>query len=125
MNLEKWAKPVLRIGLSLVFLYFGFQQVTSPDIWAGYVPNFALFLGSAEKIALMNGIFELIFGLLLIIGLFTRFVALILSLHLFVIASSLGFNDLGMRDFGLALATLAVFLNGEDKYCLDSHLRKS
>ena len=122
-NLEEYAKPLLRIGMSLIFLYFGFNQMTSPDIWAGFVPNFALYLGlTAKNIVMINSIFELVFGLLLLVGLFTRIVSLMLALHLFTISLSLGFNSLGVRDFGLAIGNLTVFLGGRDKYCLDNKL---
>jgi uncharacterized membrane protein YphA (DoxX/SURF4 family) len=124
-KIEKYAKPILRIALSLVFLYFGFQQITSPENWIGYVPDFALIFGlTAQKIVFMNSLLEISLGTLMVLGLFTRPVSLILSAHLFVIAFSLGFNDLGIRDFGLAVSTLVIFLNGPDFLCLDKKLSK-
>ena len=39
MKREELAKPVLRIALALVFLYFGFSQVINPDAWVGFVPE--------------------------------------------------------------------------------------
>lgn len=123
---EKYAKPLLRISLSLVFLYFGYQQITSPENWISFVPSYALIFGiSAEKLVLFNSILELGLGSLLLIGLYTQFVSLILSLHLFGIAFSIGFNPLGIRDFGLAFAMFSVFLNGIDEYCLDKKYLKS
>ncbi len=120
VNLEKYSKPVLRISMCIVFLYFGFQQITSPVEWTGFVPDYALVFGmSAKTVVIMNALLELSLGTLLVLGLFTRFSALILSWHLFGIAFTLGFNDLGIRDLGLALATLVVFLNGADAFCLD------
>lgn len=125
-NLEKYARPVLRVAMALVFLYFGFQEVTNPEAWVGFVPDFALVFGlKATTILLINAILELGLGALMILGLFTRIVSLILSLHLFVIAASLGFNDLAVRDFGLAFATLAVFLGGADALCLDKKFEKT
>jgi uncharacterized membrane protein YphA (DoxX/SURF4 family) len=85
----------------------------------GYLPDFLLSLDYADKIVMLNGFFELIFGILLIVGYFTKWVALILSLHLFSITLSLGYNDIAIRDFGLALVTLSIFLGGADKWCLD------
>jgi len=124
--LQKYSKPVLRIGLSLVFLYFGYQQITNINEWLGFVPNFALVFGlTAKNIVLMNSLLELILGILLLLGLFTRTSSLILSIHLYGIAFSLGFNDLGVRDLGLATATLAIFLNGPDNFCLDNKFRKN
>ena len=116
---------ILRIALSLVFLYFGFQQIISPDDWIGFVPEFATGFGlSANNLVIMNAILEISLGIFLIIGLYTRFSALILSLHLFGIAFSIGLNPLGVRDLGLAVATLVVFINGPDKFTIDARVNR-
>lgn len=118
--LEFYARPVLRISLALVFLYFGFQQISAPDNWAGYVPGFltsSLLL--AENIVIMNGIVELTLGIFLLVGLYTRISALVLGVHLIGITLSIGVTPTGIRDFGLAFATLALFLLGPDEYTLD------
>jgi len=60
-----------------------------------------------------------VFALLLLIGLYTRIVSLLLSLHLFHIISIVGYGAIGARDLALALATLAIFLHGPDEFCLD------
>ena len=125
MQIEKYSKPLLRIVMSLVFLYFGFQQIMSPAMWVGFVPNYALVFGlTAEKVILGNALLELSLGALLLFGLYVRSASLILSLHLFGIAFSLGFNDLAVRDFGLAFATLVIFINGSDYLCLDKIFKK-
>ena len=125
MQLEKYSKPLLRIVMSLVFLYFGFQQIMSPAAWAGFVPDYALVFGlTAEKIVLGNALLELSLGALLLFGLYVRFASLILALHLFGIGFSLGFNALAVRDYGLAFATLVIFLNGSDNFCLDKVFKK-
>ncbi len=119
--MEKYAKPTLRIAMALVFLYFGFQQISSPDNWAGFVPEFLTSsIITANNLVILNGIVELILGLFLILGLYTRAASLILALHLFGISFSIGFTPLGVRDFGLSFATLVVFLNGPDQYTLDA-----
>ncbi len=126
MEFDKYSKPVLRIVMSLVFLYFGYQQVTAPGNWTGFIPGFFLAFGvSAEGLVMTNAFLELGLGTLMLLGLYTRIVSLILALHLFGIAFSIGFNPLGVRDFGLASATLVVFLNGADRFCLDFRLKKS
>ena len=125
MHLETYSKPLLRISLSLVFLYFGYQQITAVDEWVGFVPDFALGFGvAAETLVMSNALLELVLGFFLLIGLYTRVVALVLALHLFGIALSIGFNPLGVRDLGLAFATLAIFLSGSDDYCLDRKFEK-
>ncbi|MBS3099167.1 DoxX family protein [Candidatus Pacearchaeota archaeon] len=125
MQSEKYSKPILRIALSLVFLYFGYQQITSPESWISFVPSFVLSFGlSAKTFIIINSFLELVLGTLMLIGLYTRFSSLILALHLFVIAFSIGLNPLGIRDFGLAFATLVIFLNGVDGFCLDKKIWK-
>ena len=120
MHSKDIAPVVLRISLALVFLYFGFQQISNPDSWISFVPEWIILPGmTTNNFVILNGVIELLFGTFLIVGLYVRFSALILSLHLFGIAFSIGFTPLGVRDFGLAFATLALYLWGFDKYTLD------
>lgn len=115
---------VLRIGLGIVFLYFGFTQAINPINWTSYVPEFLTNIISANSLVLVNGIVEISLGIMMLIGLYVRFASIILSLHLFFITFSIGFNPTGIRDLGLAIATLVIFLNGSDKYTLDYKFRK-
>ena len=120
MNSKELAPVILRLSLGLVFLYFSISQLRDPGAWSGFVPNFLHVSGiSANNVVVFDGLIELVFGTFLIIGLYVRVSALIMSLHLFGIAFSIGFSPLGIRDFGLAFATLALFFFGYDRYTLD------
>jgi uncharacterized membrane protein YphA (DoxX/SURF4 family) len=79
---------------------------------------------SAEAIVLLNGGFEVVFGLLLAAGFFTRIVALILALHVFALAYEIGYNDIGVRDFVLGIATLSLCFFGPDQYTIDKRLNR-
>jgi uncharacterized membrane protein YphA (DoxX/SURF4 family) len=117
--LDKYSAPVLRISVSLVFLWFGISQLTSPSDWTVFLPSWtSSLLISQNVIIYFNGTFEVILGLALILGIWTRLIALVLSLHLFSITLALGYGPLAVRDFGLALATFSIFLNGADWLCL-------
>lgn len=107
---------VLRIGLALVFMWFGTQQIINPDKWTAFVPIWAhvSFL-TIKQIVLVNGALEIVAGILLIFNVWTRIVALLLALHLAGIAFSLGINPTGIRDFGLAMSMFALFLLGPKK----------
>lgn len=128
MNFKKfkeYSPAVLRISISLVILWFGFTNIFNPEVLIGYLPKFVQSLPIEPlSILLITGIFEVVFGLLLLIGLFTRLSSSLLFLHLLIITIGLGYNDIAVRDFGLALATLAIFLHGPDKWCLDKKFRK-
>ena len=111
-----FAPVVLRLALAALFLWFGFSQVMDPFGWLSWLPAWAANLTwiSPAGIVLFNGWFEVILGAMLAVGLLTRWVALLLALHLFVIAFGIGYNDIGVRDFTLALTTLALSLGGAD-----------
>lgn len=139
---KEYAPIVLRIGISLVFLWFGLTQLINPESFFGYIPDWvtphdtmmihehpfqsAHNLPLTPHIIIMgNGILETIFSLLLILGLLTRIASLILAIHLFTIMLGLGYNDIAVRDFGLIIAAIVVFLNGPDKLSLDTKLKYS
>src|SRR3989338_560307 len=115
------APLVVRLGLGLVFLWFGFTQLFDGDTFLGYLPDFATKIIPLAPLTIisLNGAFDAIFGFLLLIGLFTRFTAAIVSLHLLIVALGLGYNDVAVRDLGLMLMTFSVFINGPDQWTVD------
>src|SRR3989344_2442978 len=125
-KLKKYAPVVVRIGLALVFLWFSSQQLLHTDQWIRLIPEWATSLSGLSAAALVkfNGIFELIFGTALLLGFFTRIVSGFLALHMLHIMFTVGYGGIGVRDFGLAMATISVFLHGVDARCLDKHLKK-
>lgn len=119
------SRIILRFSLGLVFLYFGINQVINPDNWVGYIPGFLNgVIITANNLVMINGLMEIILGIFMILGLYLRFSSLALGIHLLFISFSLGFTPIGVRDFGLAMVTLVVFLDGIDKYCLDWKFNK-
>jgi uncharacterized membrane protein YphA (DoxX/SURF4 family) len=121
---EGIGKIILRIGLALVFLWFGFNQLTNPDYWIGFVPSYIIGLGlTAKTFVIINGTAEIILAILLTIGFYTKIVALLLSLHLFSIALSIGWDPIAVRDFGLACAALSLFFLNQDRFTLDNKFR--
>src|SRR3990167_10200377 len=103
----EWGTFVLRIGLSILFLWFGFSQFLDQSAWISWVPQWAMNLTGleAEMIVLLNGGFEIAFGVLLALGLYVRPAALLLALHLAFITFEIGLNSVGLRDFAIMMAT--------------------
>ena len=121
---KAYAPVATRIALSLVFLWFGFDQALHTSDYIGYIPDSIVSLSglSAGVLVHLNSVFELVFGSALLLGFFTRTAALLLALHLFDITFIVGFDQIGVRDFGLSMATLSVFLYGKDVLSLDRYI---
>lgn len=115
-NLEKYASSVLRFGMGAIVLWFSIEQFRNTGFWVAYVPDFAVNLSglSATTLVYLNASFELVFTIMLLIGWKVRLSALLLSLHLIEIAFSVGYSETAIRDIGLAIALLVVFMNGSD-----------
>jgi len=110
MTSHQWGVTILRLGLAAMFLWFGFSQLLDGINWVSWVPEWAvntLHLPPA-MIVLANGAFEVIAGALIACNILTRWVALALALHLAVITAEIGMTQIGVRDFGLTAATLAL-----------------
>jgi len=114
------ARILTRITISVVVLWFGINQLINPEAFLSYLPNNLLALDYATQLIIINGIIDITLGTLLIIGLKTRIIAYITSIHTFIISLSLEYNDIAMRDMGLALITCAIGMGGKDKWCIDN-----
>jgi uncharacterized membrane protein YphA (DoxX/SURF4 family) len=103
---------LLRYGLAAMFLWFGFSQLFDGVSWVSWVPEWAVNTLNIPPamIVLANGLFEVIAGVLLAAGILVRPVALLLAAHLALITIEIGVIAIGVRDFGLTIATLALAL---------------
>ena len=113
-NQHEWGILVLRLGLAALFLWFGFSQLLDGLSWVWWVPEWAVNLLHIPPamIVLANGSFEVVAGSLLALNIGVRWAALFLALHLAVLVFDIGPNPIGVRDFGLMMATFAlVFLS--------------
>lgn len=117
--LAPYSTLVLRLGLAVVIMWFGMSQLLQPDMWISWVPAWTEALGlTPATVVLLNGIFESIAGLLLFFGAFTRYVALLLFVHMILIVFDIGLTQIGMRDLGLAAGFLALALDNRSAYSL-------
>jgi uncharacterized membrane protein YphA (DoxX/SURF4 family) len=125
-NFSKYSHLVLRIGIAVVFLWFGFSQLKNPAQWTRMMPDYvnAIFPLAKSTLIYMNGILEILLAILLLLGLWTRTVSGLITLHLIHIITIVGYGAVGARDVAIALAALAVFLHGSDEFCLDEAMKK-
>jgi uncharacterized membrane protein YphA (DoxX/SURF4 family) len=114
LNKEEIGVYILRLGLAVVFLYFGISQILDQSRWIYLVPDrfFIFYIHEVlkSKLVFINGIFDLIIALSLISGIFIRIFSILGFIHLISITIfSFGFEPSGIRDLGLAFAMLSLF----------------
>ncbi len=126
MNFKRYSPLLLRTGIAIVFLWFGFSQLKNPMNWTRMVPDYINLIIPLSKTTLiyMNGLFEVVFATLLLLGVYPRIVSLFLGLHLIHIVSIVGYGAVGARDFALAIATFSIFFSGSDEFCLTNKRKK-
>ncbi len=119
------APLLLRVSMGLMYLWFGVKQILNPEPFLNFIPNYASFLPfSPLETVYLNGVFEILFAGVLLLGFFVRFTAFILAIHLYIIGLSVGDKGIMVRDLALATALFVVFLNGNDKWCLSKVFRE-
>jgi len=123
--MQKYSTLILRIGISLVILYFSSQQFTNPSSWISFLPSWTESIPISQiKFIYLNASFELIFGLMLLAGFYTRIVATLLAFNILCIVISIGYNPTGVRDFVIFIALTSIALNEKSSWSLDELLSK-
>ncbi len=110
MSSKNYAPIVLRLGLAFVFLWFGINQLLSPNDFMGYLPEFLLNLSFASTLVLINGVVDLLEGIFFAWGKYVKLTAAVAFVHLLVITISVGYNDIAIRDVGLLCSIAALYL---------------
>ena len=119
---------ILRIALSGIFISAGISHLLHPDKVAGRIENaafneFALLFGDPFLLAVLTGYILLIFGLMFLLGIFTRWSALALFLVLIPITITIqmgnGFNHGPLwKNIALFGGLLLFILNNPNAYNL-------
>ncbi|MER3581548.1 MAG: hypothetical protein C4347_01735 [Patescibacteria group bacterium] len=107
----RWRFNFYSFALGFVFLVFGIWQILNPNYWSAYLP---LFLRNFDPNLLfrINGVFNLIVGFSLILNIYPLIFSLLASFHLIGVIFSIGlFNEIAIRDLGLLLLAIAIFID--------------
>jgi len=104
---------VLRFAAGAVFLWFGIDKWIHPLIWFGYVPDFVwpLLPIDATLFMILQGIVEVVIGLLLVLGRFVRLASAAAVAFLIALFILYGANEITIRDNSLIGLYLALFIH--------------
>lgn len=114
----RYSQLALRIGLAIVFLWFGVHKFIEPQYWLDtWVPlsvqSVVQGIGVAPR-DLINliGLFEVLVAVSLVTGFFMRYFAIAAGLFLVSISITAvgGFNEVLVRDIGLLGGLVAIVL---------------
>lgn len=121
---NKIAFLAMRVSLGMVFLIFGIGKFKN-DIWAETIKNMDFFIRLPWDVNIsvtLIGITEILTGAALMIGLFTRFFAVVAAAQLIGILFLLKFQE--TRDIGILGMAIYMAIVGNDAFSLDRLWRK-
>lgn len=126
---REYAPLFVRLGVGFVFLLLGIQQFLFAEQWSSWLPEWLIqALPNAAlttRVILVNASIDVLLGLALLLGIFTRIVAILMIIHLVGVLLTLGYNDIAIRDLGILLAAIAVAIYGADRWCLETCWRRT
>ncbi len=110
----KYSNLILRLGLAIVFFWFGIDKFFHPDYWVNaWVPQsvglFAMHLKlHPVDIVYITGIFEVLVATSLVTNIFVVLFSSLAVLFLASLTVFLGFSEVVVRDVGLIGAFLSL-----------------
>lgn len=116
MQSIKLANLVLRVGLALVFLWFGIDKFIHPQYWvdAWFPASVAVLIAkigfTSVNFMYLVGILEVFVAVSLMSTLFMRFFAAAAIVFLAITMIFHGFNEIMIRDLGLIGGLLALIV---------------
>lgn len=126
-NLKKYAPILLRFGLAVVFLLFGYQKLSVPEQTRAEIQLLLdIGLGSASAINYYLGLAELLVALGFLLGAYMKYIASLASVLLtgffvsFIWKYGASVDPTLYRDLGLLGGTLSLWFSGAGPISIDA-----
>lgn len=110
----RMSNGVLRLGLVIVFLWFGIDKFIHPMYWLNaWTPSWlgegaSWFKIESHQLIYFGGVFEVLVGLSLLVNFLSKFFSFLAIIFLIVIVTVWGVSEVTVRDFGLIGGLLAI-----------------
>ncbi|KKP41314.1 MAG: hypothetical protein UR31_C0035G0004 [Parcubacteria group bacterium GW2011_GWA2_33_14] len=110
--MNKKSYHILRVGMSITFIWIGILILKDPQAWGGYVQPWVVKMlpVSVEQALLSTAILDILIGILFLIDWFSWVAGIVATLHLAVVLTVSGITDITVRDIGLLAATIVIML---------------
>jgi putative oxidoreductase len=101
---------VLRIVLAVSLLHYGYQKVSSHAALAGFAHHVSQ-LGLPYWLGYVSAFTEVVGGIMMILGLFTRFFAFLIAINMLTALFTVAIHrDFQSANYVIALAAIAIML---------------
>lgn len=111
--MDKTSFQILRVGLAITFLWVGVLILRSPEGWGSMIQPWAAALlpGSLRTVMMSTAFLDIAIGILFLIDLGVWLAAFLGSIHLIVVLTTVGINEITVRDLGLLSGAVALFFS--------------
>ena len=125
---EKYRALILRIFLGFTVLFWGYEKITLEKLVSGYTMDYGPFMLIDVNLFLsITGWAQVLIGILLFLGLFTRLnaaIMVLMGLTTIIVPGLIVMKDVTHFAYAFALtgAALALLIEGAGRYSLDRKL---
>jgi putative oxidoreductase len=109
-SLQPMGALILRLALALSMIVHGYQKVV-PHGALNHFAHYVITLGLPYWLGYVSAYTEFVGGMLLVIGLLTRFAAAMIAINMLVALFTVGIHQgFGIYNYIIALAAIAIML---------------
>jgi putative oxidoreductase len=109
-SLQPMGALILRLALALSMIVHGYQKVV-PHGALNHFAHYVVTLGLPHWLGYVSAYTEFVGGMLLVIGLLTRFAAAMIAINMLVALFTVGIHQgFGIYNYIIALAAIAIML---------------
>jgi len=125
--MSKTSFHILRVGLAITFLWIGILIFKAPAEWGTYLQPWAAKLLPVPVVTAMLGTatLDVAVGFLLLIGFWVWVAAILASLHLLVVLTTVGIDAVTVRDIGLLAGSAALLFDSFPRGLLSKIFHKN
>ena len=111
--MSKVSFHILRVGISVTFIWIGVLILKSPESWGGYLQPWAVKLlpFGISQAMISTALLDIIIGVFLLVDWLTWLAASLGTIHLIIVLLVSGISDITIRDIGLLAGTIAILID--------------
>jgi len=111
--MKKTSFHILRVGLAITFLWIAVLIFKEPEAWGAMLQPWAagLLPIPIETAMIGTAVLDLLIGFLLLLDVWVLLAAILGTIHLLIVITTVGINLITVRDVGLLAGTLALLID--------------